>query len=355
MPADASRPPDEPGPPAGEALPRPGETSPPDEAPPPAGEVLPPGTESAVVEAGPAPTPRTPAEEVRRYEPAPAAPFRGAAPALGSPWLSAPGTLPNPSAIEPTTGAPLAMLPQRAPRATPRNRPPWNAPAARTGPEAPDTADTAQDDDFWLPIEEVHWDGTPVEPTPRTWYGRPKRRPGEAAPPRPPRPPKPPPHPALGLAGVILFCLVASFFAWVSAEPWWLAVGHGERGTVVVESCRGRGLGLHCRGEFVSTDGVLLARDVRLVGVTGGAEKVGFELPARIIDAERTRAYVGAGTGTLHLHWSLGLGVVLLCTVGTGWCSGALRFPERNGRRRAALVSYAGPLLLTAGFLAAAY
>lgn len=301
-------------------------------------------------ETGPAPAPRSPAEAARQYEPAPAAPFRGASPALGLPWLSAPGTLPNPSAIEPTTGAPFAMLPQRAPRAPARTPPAWDA-----SPDGQAETEADEGDDFWLPIEEVHWDGTPVEPTPRTWYGRPKRRPGEGGPPRPPRPPKPPPHPVLGLAGAIFFSLVASFFAWVSAEPWWLAVGHGEQGTVVVESCRGHGLGLHCRGEFVSADGVLLARDVRLVGVAGGAEKVGFELPARIVDAESTRAYVGAGTGTLHLHWSLGLGMVLLCTAGTGWCCGALRLPERTGRRRAALVSYAGPLLLAAGFVVTAY
>ncbi|MEE6259511.1 hypothetical protein [Plantactinospora sonchi] len=338
--------------------------------------------EPAKAEPGPAPSPRTPStgppegaadpepgdarrpDAVREYEAAPTAPFGGASPSVGSPWSTAPGTLPNPSPIEPTTGAPLAMLPQRAPRAggVPRNPTAWGEtptsaiPTARTGStRAESPADEEDDNDFWLPIEEVHWDGRPVEPTPRTWYGRPKKPPAEAGAPRSPRPPKPPPNPVLGLAGVILFSLVASFFAWVSAEPWWLAIGHGEQGTVIVESCRGRGLGQHCRGEFVAADGRLVARDVRLVGMAGDPGNVGLEFPARIVDGRSTQAYVGSGTGLLHLHWSLGLGVVLICTAAVGWCTGALRLAERGHRHRAALVSYAGPVLLTAGFLIAAY
>ncbi|MEO3742593.1 hypothetical protein [Plantactinospora sp. B5E13] len=312
----------------------------------------------------PAPSPRAPAGTASGYEATAATPFGGASPALGSPWSGAPGTLPHPSVIEPTTGAPLAMLPQRAPRATgvPRapaardETVPSAIPAARTGSARPETgAEEEDDNDFWLPIEEVHWDGRPVEKTPRTWYGRPRKPPAEAGGPRPARPPKPPPNPVLGLAGVILFSLAASFFAWVSAEPWWLAIGHGEQGTVIVESCRGRGLGQHCRGEFVAADGRLVARDVRLIGMAADPEDVGLEFPARIIDGGSTKAYVGSGTGLLHLHWSLGLGVVLICTAAVGWCTGALRLADRGHRHRAALVSYAGPLLLTAGFLVAAY
>lgn len=323
-----------------------------------------PGSERA--EPAPAPSPRAPSRTASGYEPTPAAPFGGASPTLGSPWSGAPGTLPHPSVIEPTTGAPLAMLPQRAPRASgvPRAPAAWDEtapsaiPAARTGSARPETDAEEEDDDdndFWLPIEEVHWDGRPVEKTPRTWYGRPRKPPAEAGGPRPARPPKPPPNPVLGLAGVILFSLVASFFAWVSAEPWWLAIGHGEQGTVIVESCRGRGLGQHCRGEFVAADGRLVARDVRLVGMAADPGDVGLEFPARIVDGRSTKAYVGPGTGLLHLHWSLGLGVVLICTAAVGWCTGALRLADRGHRHRAALVSYAGPLLLTAGFLVAAY
>ncbi|WP_344919640.1 hypothetical protein, partial [Plantactinospora mayteni] len=286
-------------------------------------------------------------------EPAPAGPGRGATPALGSAWLGAPGTLAGPSGIEPTTGAPLAMLPQRAPRAT---APAWNRPTGSLPTAAPGSdPETAEEDDFWLPIEEVHWDGTPVQPTPRTWYGRPKDPAGTAARQRAPRPPKPQRNPALGLAGVILCSLVASFFAWVSAEPFWLAAGHGERGTATVQTCTGRGLGQHCRGEFIADDGQLRVPDVRLVGVDGAHREFGSRLTARMTGTESGKAYVGAGTGLLHLRWVLGFGMVLLCCVGAGWTTGALRLAERRNRNAAALVSVAGPLLLTAGFLVAAF
>lgn len=277
---------------------------------------------------------------------------------VGSPWVSAPGTVPGPSGIEATTGAPLTMLPQRAPRLSAAedfagwDGPTTSMPAARPGSD-PTTDDDGED--FWLPIEEVHWDGTPVAPTPRTWYGRPKKPAAEAALPRPPRPPKPQRDPVYGLAGVILFSLLASFFAWVSAEPLWLAVGHGDVGTATVASCTGRGLGQHCRGEFTAADGLFKARDIRLIGVEGRHRTASAQVAARMTGADSQKAYVGAGTGPLHLRWSLGLGVILLCSTGVGWAAGALRLSERRYRRPAALISLAGPLLLTVGFLAAAY
>ncbi|MFC6015074.1 hypothetical protein ACFP2T_02535 [Plantactinospora solaniradicis] len=320
----------------------------PDDAGPPAGAVP-----------GPAPAQRAAVQPAAGYEPAPLGPFGGASPMVGSPWVSAPGTVPGPSGIEATTGAPLTMLPQRAPRVTvPADFAGWDGPTTSMPTARPGSDPSVDEDDgedFWLPIEEVHWDGTPVAPTPRTWYGRPKKPAAEAALPRPPRPPKPQRDPVLGLAGVILFSLLASFFAWVSAEPLWLAVGHGDVGTATVASCTGRGLGQHCRGEFTAADGLFKARDIRLVGVEGGGRKVGAEVAARMISADSQKAYVGAGTGPLHLRWSLGLGVILLCSTGVGWATGALRLSERRYRRPAALISLAGPLLLTVGFLAAAY
>ncbi|MDW5326467.1 hypothetical protein [Plantactinospora sp. KLBMP9567] len=306
-------------------------------------------TDNPAAEAGPAPQQRP----APAYEPAPARPFRGATPALGSAWLGAPGTLAGPSGIEPTTGAPLAMLPRRAPRAT---APTWNGPTGSLPTAAPGTdPETAQEDDFWLPIEEVHWDGTPVQPTPRTWYGRPKDPDATATRRRVPRPPKPPRNPALGLAGVILCSLVVSFFAWVSAEPFWLAVGHGELGTATVQTCTGRGLGQHCRGTFGADSGGLRVHDIRLVDVGAAHREFGSRITARMTGADSGKAYVGAGTGLLHLRWILGFGMVLLCCVGAGWTSGALRLVERRARHAAALVSVAGPLLLAAGFLAGAY
>ncbi|MGI5214365.1 hypothetical protein [Plantactinospora sp. CA-290183] len=322
---------------------------------PPAGAAPPGGTTPPSCGTAPAPAPRsaaggapdTPPED----GPPAAGPFGGAAPA--SPWLSAPGPAPGPPGIEPTTGAPFAMLPQRAPRATvPSGAATWGAspPAAAPGLDAePDG-----DDDFWLPIEEVHWDGTPVQPTPRTWFGRPRISAAEKARPRPARPPGPPRHPAPGLAGALLLALLASFFAWVSAEPFWLAVGHGDRGTATVTGCAGVGIGQHCRGDFSAVAGGRTVRDVRLVGVGGDSREAGSRMSARMVP-DSQKAYVGAGTALLHLRWALGLALVLVCAIGTGWVTGALRLADRRARRRAALVSVAGPLLLAAGFLTAAY
>ncbi|GIG85611.1 hypothetical protein [Plantactinospora endophytica] len=333
---------------------------PPDEQPsageqPAAGERLPaeappaPGQPVQSPEVAPAPQQRP----APAYEPAPAGPFRGATPALGSAWLGAPGTVPGPAGIEATTGAPITMLPQRAPRALPTwHGPTGSLPTIHPGAD-PETVE--EEEEFWLPIEEVHWDGTPVQPTPRTWYGRPKDPAATAARQRAPRPPKPQRNPALGLAGVILCSLVASFFAWVSAEPFWLAVGHGERGTATVETCTGRGLAQHCRGDFRTDSGLFRVHDVRLVGVDGQYRDFGNRLAARMTGAESGKAYVGVGTGLLHLRWVLGFAMLLLCCLGAGWATGALRLPDRRNRHAAALVSVAGPVLLTAGFLAAAY
>ncbi|MGX7669769.1 hypothetical protein [Plantactinospora sp. DSM 117369] len=351
------------GQPAAETRPsetQPGPTAPAQPGPPtpagtasgqsPTGPVQPAeATDNPAAEAGPAPQQRP----APAYEPAPARPFRGATPALGSAWLGAPGTLAGPSGIEPTTGAPLAMLPRRAPRAT---APTWSGPTGSLPTAAPGTdPEAAEEDDFWLPIEEVHWDGTPVQPTPRTWYGRPKDPAAAATRRRVPRPPKPPRNPALGLAGVILCSLVASFFAWVSAEPFWLAVGHGELGTATVQTCTGHGLGQHCRGTFSADSGSVRVHDIRLVDVGAAHREFGSRFTARMTGADSGKAYVGAGTGLLHLRWVLGFGMVLLCCVGAGWTSGALRLVERRNRHTAALVSVAGPLLLAAGFLAGAY
>ncbi|GAB3968972.1 hypothetical protein GCM10027615_22000 [Plantactinospora veratri] len=143
-------------------------------------EPQPPATAETAPAHEPAPARATPA-----HEPAPAGPFRGATPALGSAWLGAPGTLAGPSGIEPTTGAPLAMLPQRAPRAVPT----WNGPTGGLPTVAGGSGqETAEEDDFWLPIEEVHWDGTPVQPTPGPGTAgrrtRPRPSPGNGCPDR---------------------------------------------------------------------------------------------------------------------------------------------------------------------------
>jgi hypothetical protein len=293
--------------------------------------------------------------------------------------------------IEPTTGAPLAAFPQRAPHAhppsaasptsgtaragAPRTRTvsagaphpgqSWAdpVPAARTGafgratpigavaqPEAESEAGAAEEEDFWLPIEEVHWDGTPVTPTPRRWWFR---RDGTDA--RTPRRPRGQRHPAAGLAGLLLFALLGSFFAWVGAEPLWLAFGHGERGTATVLGCTGDGLTLRCRGDFTTADGSFTAWNVRLADVEPDRRTAGALAPARMLSTNSPTAYVGSANRTLHLRWSLGLALVLLCGAGIGWATGALRLPGRWTPRAALVAGLAGPLLLSVGFLAVAF
>jgi hypothetical protein len=178
---------------------------------------------------------------------------------------------------------------------------------------------------------------------------------------------------------MIVFGLLAAFFAWQSAEPLWLALGHGVTGTAVVTRCD-------------ATDGTLVARagagdpagpgdsagpgdpagdatyrcvafeaagdagravDVTLLGAGGADRAEGASLPARMISPDRDRAYA-ATTAGLHLRWSIGLALVLACGAGIAWVSGATRLYERRSRRRAVLVSFVGPLALAAGFVAAA-
>nr|MDT0658139.1 hypothetical protein [Micromonospora sp. DSM 115978] len=299
--------------------------------------------------------------------------------------------------IEATTGAPLTAFPQRAPqvgvpdlpvpegpatgvarvggaepargasgpwadpvptaRAAPPDWPPRPVPAGSTPDPARPTPDPAgpapgdgEAEDFWLPIEEVHWDGTPVAPTPRRWWFRRERAgTGRRHRHRDQR------HPAAGLAGLLVLGLLASFFAWVSAEPLWLAFGHGDRGTATVLGCTGSGLGQQCRGDFTATGGSFTAWDVRLAGVDPEAREPGTQAPARMVGAGSRTAYLGTGTGPLHLRWSLGMVMVLLTGLGIAWVTGALRLPGRWPRRAAALAGLAGPLLLTAGFVTSAY
>ncbi|MGW4467632.1 hypothetical protein [Micromonospora sp. NPDC004704] len=275
----------------------------------------------------------------------------------GSPWLAAPVS----AGIEPTTGAPRNTVPQRVPRIAdtgPRTVPSVDGTqnSTRVG-AVPTPAPPAEDeDDFWLPIEQVNWDGTPARPDPderprRLWSFPTRRTSAERA----AQPPKPPRRPASGLAGLVLLALLSSFFAWVSVEPLWLAFGHGDLGTATVIDCTGQGIGQRCRGEFISADGGFSAEDIRLAGVPAEDKLEGWQLTARMISGDSGTAYVGTGTGSLHLRWGLGLTLVLLCGGGIVWATGADRLPNRAARRGAVLVGFAGPLAITAGFLAAAF
>ncbi|GIJ25856.1 hypothetical protein Vqi01_10180 [Micromonospora qiuiae] len=246
---------------------------------------------------------------------------------------------PEPAAVElePTTGAPADALPRRVPL-----RP--------AGGRHTQDAGTPDDDVFWAPIEEVHWDGTPVRPEAtgdgglrwrRVWRRRRARS-------------NHPPDPLPGLASLVGLSLVAAFFAWVSAGPFWIAVDHATPGTVVVTECSGGGLTQQCRGIFTAADGTFRSHGVRISGVPAHRTAAGGSLPARVTGPDGGIAYVDRGFG-VHLRWLLGLLAVLGCGAGIARWTGATRLPEPRARRWAVIASLAGPLMITIGFLAAAW
>ena len=172
------------------------------------------------------------------------------------------------------------------------------------------------------------------------------------------RPAKKPPSPrrALpGMLGLVALALVAAFFSWVSAEPFWLAVGHGDKGVATVGQCSGSGVSQRCAGSFAAGDGGFVVQDVALLGVGPDARNAGAVAPARMVSASSTQAYVGDTGWLVHLRWVLGFVLVLMCGYGIAGLTGARQLETPQARRGAVLVSLAGPILLLAGFLAAAY
>jgi hypothetical protein len=167
--------------------------------------------------------------------------------------------------------------------------------------------------------------------------------------PRRPRPAAP------GLFGLIALGLIAAFFSWVSAEPFWLAVGHGDHGVATVARCTGSGVTQRCAGSFAAADGSYSVETVTLLGVSAAGRHPGAVAPARMVSPQSQQAYVG-GTGTLvQLRWLLGFVLVLLCGLGIAALTGTRQLETIRARRGALLMSLAGPVLLLAGFLFATY
>lgn len=260
-------------------------------------------------------------------------------PPRGSTVAPQPRPVPGPDdatvEVEPTTGAPVDAVPRRVPVRQPRTH--------RSG--RPTDGGTDDDSFFWAPIEQVHWDGTPLrkEPKPRL---------------RSPRRPRPrlthPPDPVRGLAVLLALSLVAAFFAWVSAGPLWLAVGHSTAGTVAITHCSGGGLTQRCRGIFAAEDDRFLTHGVRVSGVPAARTDAGTALPARVTGAGADTAYADTGLGE-HLRWLLGLLAVAGCGAGIVRWTGATLLTDPRQRRWATGGGYAGPVLITLGFLVAAW
>jgi hypothetical protein len=172
-------------------------------------------------------------------------------------------------------------------------------------------------------------------------------------PPHPRDLPRKPRTPFVGLTALVVLAFAAAFFAWVSAEPIWLAVGHGDQGTVTVARCSGDGIARRCVGTF--TDGAFTAGEVALLGVDAAERRAGVTVPARMVDRQSRQAFVDASGALVHLRWVIGVLLVLLCGLCIAGTTGARRLESARARRRAVLLSLAGPLALLVGFLAMSY
>ena len=171
----------------------------------------------------------------------------------------------------------------------------------------------------------------------------------------PRRKPRAPRRAAPGLIGLIALGLVAAFFSWVSAEPFWLAVGHGDPGVATVARCTGTGVTQRCTGSFATADGSYGVQTVTLLGVGATGRDPGTTGPARMVNPNSRQAYVGTTGLLVHLRWLLGFALVLLCGFGIAGLTGTRQLETLRARRGALLMSVAGPLLLLAGFLFATY
>jgi len=161
--------------------------------------------------------------------------------------------------------------------------------------------------------------------------------------------------PIAALASLIALGLLTSFFAWVSAEPFWLAMGHGDRGYATVTKCTSSGVTQHCVGRFATADGHFTISRVTLLGVEPDHRVPGTITPARMVSPDSPRAYLGNTSPLLQLRWILGFLLVLFCGYAIAGVTGARRLATGRARRGAVLASLAGPVLLLAGFLIAAF
>lgn len=157
-------------------------------------------------------------------------------------------------------------------------------------------------------------------------------------------------RPFLVLPGLILVGCVMVFFAWVSAEPFWLSVGKSEAGTVTVDRCEGGEFAPRCIGTFSSDAGTMALERVRL---TGDSAEPGDDISAVVTGTSATSAYAGSDSG-LYLRWVSGFTLVWLGALVLVPISGAWRL-EKKVRRFAVLSCFATPVVVIAGALALAW
>jgi hypothetical protein len=166
------------------------------------------------------------------------------------------------------------------------------------------------------------------------------------------RGPRPTRNPVVGLVAMLVFAFAAAFFAWDSASPIWLALGHERSGVATVANCPVHGLAERC-AEFTANDRSFTAT-VRLAGPASADASTGQHLAAEMVSRSGNVAYAG-DQRSLYLGWVPGVLLLLLCGLGIAWATGARRLAGRRARILAVLGSFAGPLLLLVGMLAATW
>jgi len=145
-----------------------------------------------------------------------------------------------------------------------------------------------------------------------------------------------------------MLALATTFFAWVSAEPFWLAVGHGRIGTATVVAADDG-----CRGFFIAADGSFLASDVDVRGLGPSGCASGAKVTAHMVSDRAGQAYASTTLG-LHLRWLTGMALVVLSGLAIVWLTGATRF---SGWRRGVAVGLglAAPAAATIAMLTATF
>jgi hypothetical protein len=171
----------------------------------------------------------------------------------------------------------------------------------------------------------------------------------------PRRKPRAPHRAGPGLIALITFGLVTAFFSWVSAEPFWLAVGHGDPGIATVARCSGSGIVQRCTGSFAAADGSYRVRTVTLLGIDAAHRVPESTGAAWMVNPNSRQAYVATAAPLVHLRWVLGFALVLICGFAIAVLTGTRQLETLRSRRGAQLMCVAGPLLLLAGFLFATY
>src|SRR5205814_3455682 len=192
------------------------------------------------------------------------------------------------------------------------------APAAAVAPVAPAASEA--------PTATVVLTPPPIWEPQDAWAGtmRAGRRPRVAisARPRRVRPPRNTRRPLPGLAALVLLGLLATFFGWFAAEPLWLSLGHSSTGTATVRPCP---VARTC-ADFTADRNAFIATGVTPLGT--GPVKPGMKVPARMVSATGSAAYVGRAAP----RWVPSLLAVLLCGLGIAWLTGGYRLPGRRRR-----------------------